>query len=64
MSGTADTDMISGQETGFRFRLRRWWPVWCFLAIVLIALPAVFSDVLPQRDVAFRYAPMAEAFRE
>ena len=64
MSGTADTDMISGQETGFRFRLRRWWPVWCFLAIVLIALPAVFSDVLPQRDVAFRYAPMAEAFRK
>lgn len=60
MSDAVNTD-LRGHEPESRFR--RWWPVWCFLALVLISLPAVFSDVLPQRDVAFRYAPMAEAFR-
>jgi len=40
------------------------WPFWCFLVLVAMVLIPVFIDVIPQRDVAFRYAPMAEAFRD
>lgn len=40
------------------------WPFWCFLALTAMILFPVFIDVIPQRDVAFRYAPMAEAFRD
>ena len=36
---------------------------WLFFALVIgICLPLVFLDDIPQRDVAARYAPMAEAF--
>ncbi|MBO4649442.1 MAG: glycosyltransferase family 39 protein [Lentisphaeria bacterium] len=43
---------------------RRAWPWWCFLAVLLVSvIPLVWSG-LPQRDVAFRYIPMAEAFRD
>ena len=44
--------------------LRQAWPFWCFLAVVLFSFFPTWLDVLPQRDVAFRYAPMAEAFRD
>ena len=40
------------------------WPFWCFLVLVAMVLIPVFIDVIPQRDAAFRYAPMAEAFRD
>lgn len=40
------------------------WPLWCFLALVVMMLVPVFIDDIPLRDVAFRYAPMAEAFRD
>ena len=43
---------------------RRIWPCWCFLALILLALAPLLIDVMPQRDVAFRYVPMAEAFRD
>lgn len=43
---------------------RRAWPWWCFLAVLLLSvIPLVWSG-LPQRDAAFRYIPMAEAFRD
>ena len=45
-------------------RLRKSWPWWCFLALLLLSLLPVVLEVIPQRDVAFRYAPMAEAFRD
>ena len=45
-------------------RLRAAWPFWCFLALVVLLLPPMLIDSIPQRDVAFRYAPMAEAFRD
>lgn len=40
------------------------WPLWCFLALIVMMLVPVFIDEIPLRDVAFRYAPMAEAFRD
>ena len=40
------------------------WPFWCFLVLVVLLLVPLFIDVIPQRDAAFRYAPMADAFRE
>jgi len=43
---------------------RRAWPLWCALALILLSLiPLIWSD-LPLRDAAFRYIPMAEAFRD
>lgn len=44
--------------------LRAAWPYWCFLALVVLLSVPAFIEVMPQRDVAFRYAPMAEAFRD
>ena len=44
--------------------LRAGWPCWCFLALVVLLSVPAFIEVMPQRDVAFRYAPMAEAFRD
>ena len=43
---------------------RRAWPLWCFLAVVLLSLLPLIWSGLPQRDAAFRYIPMAEAFRD
>jgi len=43
---------------------RRAWPFWCFLAILLLSLVPLWLESYPQRDAAFRYAPMAEAFRD
>lgn len=40
------------------------WPYWCFLAFTVLSILPVFVETIPQRDVAFRYAPMAEAFRD
>ena len=40
------------------------WPFWCFLVFIVLSILPVLSEVIPQRDVAFRYAPMAEAFRD
>lgn len=40
------------------------WPFWCFLAFMVLSILPVSAEVIPQRDVAFRYAPMAEAFRD
>ena len=40
------------------------WPFWCFLAFIVLSILPVSAEVIPQRDVAFRYAPMAEAFRD
>lgn len=45
-------------------RWRAAWPFWCFLALTVMVLVPVFINDIPQRDVAFRYAPMAEAFRD
>ena len=45
-------------------RLRAAWPYWCFLALVVLLLVPTFLEAIPSRDVAFRYAPMAEAFRD
>lgn len=44
--------------------LRAAWPFWCFAALAALLLVPLIIDVMPQRDVAFRYAPMAEAFRD
>ena len=44
--------------------MRAAWPFWCFLALAVLALVPLLLDAVPQRDVAFRYAPMAEAFRD
>ena len=40
------------------------WPFWCFLVFMVLSVLPVLVEILPQRDVAFRYAPMAEAFRD
>jgi len=40
------------------------WPYWCFLAFMVLSILPVLAEIIPQRDVAFRYAPMAEAFRD
>ena len=39
------------------------WKLWAaFLLIFLLYIPAAILDDIPQRDVAYRYAPAAEAF--
>lgn len=39
------------------------WKIWgTFLLILVLYLPQIFLNDLPQRDVAYRYAPAAEAF--
>ena len=45
-------------------RLRAAWPFWCFVLLLLLSLVFILTDIFPQRDVACRYAPMADAFRE
>lgn len=56
--------LFTKNELGETGRARRAWPFWCFIALILLSLIPLLIDVLPQRDVAFRYAPMAEAFRD
>ena len=53
-------------ENGENFiaRLRKAWPFWCFFVLILLSMVPLLLDLIPQRDVAFRYAPMAEAFRD
>ena len=53
------------RETGEKISMvRAAWPYWCFMALIVLSLIPLLIDVIPQRDVAFRYAPMAEAFRD
>ena len=54
----------TNQEDGTVSRLRAAWPFWCFLLLVLLSLVFILTDIFPQRDVACRYAPMADAFRD
>ena len=54
----------TNQEEGTVSRLRAAWPFWCFVMLILLSLVFVLTDIFPQRDVACRYAPMADAFRE
>ena len=52
------------QEEGTVSRLRAAWPFWCFLLLIVLSLVFILTDIFPQRDVACRYAPMADAFRD
>ena len=52
------------QEEGTVSRLRAAWPFWCFVMLMLLSLVFILTDIFPQRDVACRYAPMADAFRD
>ena len=59
-----DREVLYSKTESEVSRLRQAWPFWCFLAVLLLSFFPAWLDVLPQRDVAFRYAPMAEAFRD
>ena len=43
-----------------------WWRknllLWCCLLLCVLNMPMLITDVIPDRDVMVRYAPMAEAF--
>lgn len=54
----------TNQEDGTVSRLRAAWPFWCFVLLLLLSLVFILTDIFPQRDVACRYAPMADAFRD
>jgi len=39
-------------------------PPGIFLIALIIVTPLIFCNTIPARDVAFRYAPMADAFAD
>ncbi len=59
-----DQEKLYQKEEGKISWVRRAWPFWCFLTVLLLSFIPLWLEVFPQRDAAFRYAPMAEAFRD
>ena len=56
-------NLQNNQEEQTVSRLRSTWPFWCFAMLIILSQVLILADIFPQRDVACRYAPMADAFR-